>query len=348
MDYKISVIIPTYNAENYILDAVKSVKNQTIGFDNIELILVDDNSNDNTKSILKRLSEENSNINAIFLDDNSGTASKPRNEGVRNANSPYIMFLDNDDVFYPQICEVMFNTIDSNNVDVVSCRYNIESENSSASPKSFLDNFNPKKFNDFKGIYKNKEIHLNKLSDFPLIMSLGHTTMIWTKIFRKSFIIDNNIEFPVGDLYEDVFFCVKSYMHANGIVILNDFWGYGYQLRTEGENRSTSQVFTNSLVQKQLRGFLKIIDMLNGDYPNLKSELIVDMTKIYIYADLDKDNEKDFLRTMKPFYQHYSLFSKISTANLVFNIIINIFIKLFSFSDKIAILISKLYTLIKN
>ena len=90
------------------------------------------------------------------------------------------------------------------------------------------------------------------------------------------------------------------------------------------------------------------MDMLNGDYPNLKSELIVDMTKIYIYADLDKDNEKDFLRTMKPFYQHYSLFSKISTANLVFNIIINIFIKLFSFSDKIAILISKLYTLIKN
>ena len=49
MDYKISVIIPTYNAEKYLMDAVDSVINQTIGFENIELLLIDDNSNDGTK-----------------------------------------------------------------------------------------------------------------------------------------------------------------------------------------------------------------------------------------------------------------------------------------------------------
>ena len=53
--YKLSVIIPTYNAEKYLLGAIESVKSQTIGFENIELILVDDNSSDNTKSILEGL-----------------------------------------------------------------------------------------------------------------------------------------------------------------------------------------------------------------------------------------------------------------------------------------------------
>ena len=83
MEYKIGVIIPTYNAEDYLLEAVESVKKQTIGFEHIELILVDDNSNDSTKSILKDLSDENENIKSIFLDGNSGTASKPRNEGIK-------------------------------------------------------------------------------------------------------------------------------------------------------------------------------------------------------------------------------------------------------------------------
>ena len=159
MDYKISVIIPTYNAEDYLLEAVESVKNQTISFDKIELVLVDDNSNDSTKSILRQLSEENENIKSIFLEGNSGTASKPRNEGIKNASSPYIMFLDNDDVLYSKMCEVMYDAIDSNGVDVVSCRYNIDSGKSSKSPYSFLDNFNPKKFKDFKGKYPEKFVY---------------------------------------------------------------------------------------------------------------------------------------------------------------------------------------------
>ena len=148
MNYKLSIIIPTYNAENYLLEAINSIKNQSFGFENIEIILVDDNSSDNTKTILKELSQENENVKSIFLNDNSGTASQPRNVGIENASSPYIMFLDNDDIYYPKMCEEMYNAINDNGVDVVSCRYDINSE----IPKSFLDNFNPEKY-DFKGKY---------------------------------------------------------------------------------------------------------------------------------------------------------------------------------------------------
>ena len=78
MNCKLTVIIPTYNAEDHILESVHSVKEQSFGFENIELILVDDNSKDSTKSILKELSEKHENIKSIFLEENSGTASKPR------------------------------------------------------------------------------------------------------------------------------------------------------------------------------------------------------------------------------------------------------------------------------
>ena len=347
MNYKLSIIIPTYNAENYLLEAINSIKNQTIGFDNIEIILVDDNSSDNTKAILKELSQEHENIKSVFLNDNSGTASQPRNVGIENASSPYIMFLDNDDIYYPKMCEEMYNAINDNDVDVVSCRYDINSK----IPNSFLDNFNPEKY-DFKGKYdkENDIIYLDSVEDFPNIMTLGHPTMIWTKIFRKSLILENDIQFPKGDLYEDVFFCAKAYINARGIVILNDFLGYGYQLRTEGEDKSTCQIFSKSMLQKQLRGFLKIMNLLKNEtkYDTLKSELIIDMTKIYMYADIEKDCQNKFLNIMKPYYKNYKIGARVNTAIFAFNLVINIFIKIFSLNNSLAIFIKNLFLKIRK
>lgn len=348
MTYKLTVIIPTYNAEKYIREAVDSIKEQTIGFENIELILADDNSSDNTKAILNELSQKYNNIKAIFLEGNSGTASKPRNVGIENASSDYVMFLDNDDIYYPEMCEVMYDTINENGVDVVSCRYDMNKK----VPNSFLDKFNPNNYDEFKGKYDNENdiIYLDSVQDFPNIMTLGHPTMIWTKIFRKSLILENNIEFPEGDLYEDVYFCTKSYLKAKGIVILNSFLGYSYQLRTEGEDKSTCQIFSKSMLEKQLRGFLKIMDLLMNEtkYDTLKSELIIDMTKIYMYADIEKECQNRFLNIMKPFYKDYKISTRVNTASLAFNLIINIFIKIFSLNNGLAIFIKNLFLKIKS
>lgn len=347
MNYKLSIIIPTYNAENYLLEAVNSIKNQSLGFENIEIILLDDNSSDNTKAILKELAQEHENVKSIFLNDNSGTASQPRNVGIENASSPYIMFLDNDDIYYPKMCEEMYNAINDNDVDVVSCRYDINGK----IPNSFLDNFNPEKY-DFKGKYDNEKdiIYLDSVEDFPNIMTLGHPTMIWTKIFRKSFILENNIQFPKGDLYEDVFFCAKAYLNAKGIIILNDFLGYGYQLRTEGEDKSTCQIFSKSMLQKQLRGFLKIMNLLKDEtkYDTLKSELIIDMTKIYMYAEIEKDCQNKFLNIMKPFYKDYKIGTRVNTASFAFNLAINFFIKIFALNNSLAIFIKNLFLKIRK
>lgn len=336
MELKLSVIIPTYNAEDYLLDAVNSIKNQTFGFENIELILVDDNSQDNTVNIICDLANKYKNVISVFSKDNSGTASGPRNLGIEVASTNFIMFLDNDDEYYPQMCELMYNTIFKNNVDVVTCRYNIVKNKVVDKPKSFLDS------------YPNF-IQINNIDDFPEIMTLGFPTMIWTKIFKKEFILNNNIKFPIGHLYEDVFFSSDAYLHTKGIIILNDFYGYKYNVRISGDNKSTSQVFTKSLVEKQLNGFLDVMNLKNIEkYVFLYNEIIVDLSKIYLYSDLNRNNQKFFLNQMKPYYKNYKIGARIHTASLPFNILINFFIKIFSISNFLAIFISDLYFFLKK
>lgn len=90
MSYKISVIVPVYNAENELSSAIDSIINQSIGFDNIELILVDDASLDNSKNIMVQYAKEYSNIKPIFLEKNSGYPGKPRNIGIKSVNVDYI------------------------------------------------------------------------------------------------------------------------------------------------------------------------------------------------------------------------------------------------------------------
>ena len=95
--YKFSVIIPTYNSEQYLEDAINSVINQTIGFENIELIIVNDGSTDNTKEICKKLKEKYSNI--VYVEQKNKGASSARNKGLSLATGEYVSFLDADDAW---------------------------------------------------------------------------------------------------------------------------------------------------------------------------------------------------------------------------------------------------------
>ena len=110
-NYKISMIIPTFNAEKDLERAISSLMKQTIGFENIEVLLVDDLSTDNTRKVILEYAEKYNNIKYIFLESNSGTAGKPRNIGIENASSEYIMFLDNDDEYIPEACEILYDKI---------------------------------------------------------------------------------------------------------------------------------------------------------------------------------------------------------------------------------------------
>ena len=96
--YKFSVIIPIYNAGQYLDDAINSVISQTIGFSNIELILVNDGSTDNSEDICMKYKEKYSNI--IYVKQKNKGVSSARNKGLSLATGQYVNFLDADDLVF--------------------------------------------------------------------------------------------------------------------------------------------------------------------------------------------------------------------------------------------------------
>ena len=109
--YYLTMIIPVFNSDDCLDVAVNSVINQTIGFENIELIIVDDCSTDNTRDMIKDYEEKYPNIKGIFLHKNNGGAGIPRNIGIKDASSKYLMFMDADDEYEKDACEIFYNKI---------------------------------------------------------------------------------------------------------------------------------------------------------------------------------------------------------------------------------------------
>jgi len=123
--YLISIIMPIYNAEKYLERTINSIINQTIGFENIELILVDDNSSDSSRDIINAFSKKYSNIVPFFSQVNHGFPGYGRNIGIKNASANYIMFSDNDDEYEVDFCEIVYNLIEKLDCDVLSTNFTI-------------------------------------------------------------------------------------------------------------------------------------------------------------------------------------------------------------------------------
>lgn len=111
MEYKVSIVIPIYNAEKYLKKCIESIINQTIGFENIQIILVNDGSTDNSKLIIEEFYKKYENIDVIYLQQSHSLGGFARNEGIKKAQGQCLMFLDSDDCLSKEACELMYNMI---------------------------------------------------------------------------------------------------------------------------------------------------------------------------------------------------------------------------------------------
>lgn len=128
--YKISIIIPFYNSANYLKDTINSIINQTIDFKNIQLILVNDGSNDNSEEICLRYKKKHDNI--VYLKRENKGVSSARNEGLNFVEGKYVNFIDSDDKWSKDALAYMYNFMEQNysEVDFVSARIkNFEANN---------------------------------------------------------------------------------------------------------------------------------------------------------------------------------------------------------------------------
>ena len=247
-NFKISVIIPTYNTGYYLKQAVDSIINQTIEFENIELILVDDKSDDEyTINLLEKYDKMYSNSKLIILDEHTGFPGRPRNVGFENSTGDYVIFMDSDDTYSLDAFEVMYDTAIEEDVDFVITNFT----------KIFKDRTEFHKHPDFEDSdsYRAKSIDEN-----PNFLKLQPS--LWSRLFKREFLIKNNIWSVEGVNAQDLEFVVHSLLCAENFIYLSSYSSYNYSVREDENNKSAIRNHNEKLLHGLLGGYLATYKIL--------------------------------------------------------------------------------------
>lgn len=227
MQCDITVVIPTYNVEMYILDALDSVVKQNFNGE-IEVILIDDCSSDGTINTIQKFMEENTetNIKLLIQEKNmrQGTA---RNRGIKEATGKYIFFLDGDDFLDRDALQKMYNRAEERFCDFVVCDWVYYYQDKGlvyVNNDSFL-------INEFLIGEECEELY--KAATFFTV----------NKLYNKDFLLRNNIRYGEGYIYEDFEFYVKVAQYAETVGIVHNPY---YRVRVN--EHSTTKTDTKSTV----------------------------------------------------------------------------------------------------
>lgn len=201
----VTVIIPVYNVERYLREAIDSVLKQN--YSSIEIILVDDGSQDSSPEICDQYSEKYENL--IVVHKENGGSSSARNEGIQHisADSEYILFLDSDDILYEDAIAGMVDCAEKCNADmIVPDRYETFNTKESKVVRHFPDEMyteNPKDF----GAY--------------VLINKGRAWRAHSLLYKTALITKNKLKFINGVISEDIFFNLDYLSIAENIQIYN-------------------------------------------------------------------------------------------------------------------------------
>ncbi len=201
---KISIIVPIYNAENYLRQCINSILEQT--YSNLEIILVDDGAEDKSGEICDELEKTDDRIKVIHVE--NGGVSRARNIGLENATGEYIMFIDADDFYEKNSCEILYNTITQNDADFVVGNY----INTTANGEKWEDPiFSQQSYDNFW-----LSVNDHKKSFYVM------NSVVWNKIFKREFIEKNNFRFKDGMIAEDAIFSISCYFNSDKAYYTNE------------------------------------------------------------------------------------------------------------------------------
>ena len=259
----ISIIIPVYNAEKYIAQCIGSILTQT--FQNYEVIAVDDCSTDNSIKVMENfISKFNGRLHIVKRNKSSGNPAIPRNIGIGFARGKYIAFIDNDDLFVNNALENMYKSAEETNADVIHAEKWLEPANSNTTIIDVNTKFNLHIAD--QGVLVDKvTIESNNLSERLIQYCNGRLFWhVWSKLFRRDFLIENNIRFPEVKFGEDTFFCFQCLCLAKKYVrvpYIFNIW------RVRNDSLSHKEGATEEYIHKYVSFFVYYTKMLN-DFMN--------------------------------------------------------------------------------
>lgn len=255
----ISIVIPVYNVEKQISKCLDSIICQT--YSNIEIIIVNDGSTDNSYKLCKEYATKDSRIKLI--NKNNGGLSDARNCGMNNANGAYIGFVDSDDYIDKNMYNTLYNNIIKYSADISICAYK------KVYNQQF--DFQNNKDSSYIEVY-NKENGLKQLLSDELI-----TNHVWCKLYKRE--LFNNIRFPIDKNFEDIDVMYKLFDSSKKIVYTNRIQ-YAYYQRNNG--------IVKDLDKKSLIDYIDIADerynFLINKYRILQNEIdMSQINNIYMY-----------------------------------------------------------------
>lgn len=299
LEKKISIIIPVYNSEKYLKKTINSVLNQT--YKNIEIILVDDGSIDNSYIICKEYSERYDNIK-IYTKNNEGPG-PARNLGIEHANGSYIGFVDSDDFIHQKMYEDMMCTAIKDNIDIVQCGF--KKVNEKGMELYSVNLVNQREI--IKGNYNSslEYARWSKLNSF-----------LCNKIFKKE--LFNKVELPSLFYGEDQVALVKLFNKSQRVLLIPE--PYYYYVQNE------DSLFHQDFNLKQLDSITagKMMYEYHENHftellPYYSARVIQYIIKFYYPVKISNyENKKIILKNMKKDYEkHFQLLNK---KNILANI----------------------------
>ena len=210
-DIKVSVIVPIYNAEAFLRPAMDSILDQKLR--EIEVICVDDGSTDGSLKIIKEYQKQDSRIR-IATQSNAGPG-MARNNGLRRARGEYVIFLDADDFIKLEFLSEMYETAKVDDLDIALCDYDLYHNDTAKFRKNVTG--------EEQGLLAPGKV--TSKNDFPDQIFQMTDGYVWSKLFRRSFLLEKKLTFPEDlRMFEDVYFVMTALSLAERIGKSEGVW----------------------------------------------------------------------------------------------------------------------------
>lgn len=261
---KISVIIPVYNSSTYLRKCLDSVVNQTLK--DIEIIVINDGSTDDSKNIIEEYLCKYKNI--IFIDQENKGIGKTRNIGIKKATGEYITFVDSDDYIKENMLEEYYKYAKKHNFDLVIGSY-------------------IKKINNKEIIFENNKFKTGNVKTTPQILYLIEYGP-WAKLYKREMLINNNIYFDEKRKYEDMPFVSKALLKSKLIGQIIEPYYY-YIIHNNSETTTMDKrVFDILDILKEIKDYYKREYYLRDE---LDYVIIDKITTYMLQQRVQKDNK---------------------------------------------------------
>ena len=272
----ISIVIPVYNVEAYIEHCIHNILSQT--YRNLEVIVVNDGSSDDSIKIAKELTKDD--LRFIYIDKENGGQSDARNAGLDIATGDYIFFCDPDDFMFEKSIENLYYASTLMKADIVVgsfCHFN----------DGVFYLYNPDKDGEMLSRMSAKEAieGMDSMEDYPFL----RYSAVWGKLFKKD--LFNTIRFPKGKYAEDQFIMWRLYL-ASDVIVRYQSDVYAYRVNYKGltQNYSLSHLDFIEAIEDRIQTLMKMPEL---DYP---MELAFNQYKFALKRNLSMLEGKGFIK----------------------------------------------------